>query len=193
MRFHQTGKTVLTQHHAPTIETERLILRLLTPDDLETYHAAVAGDPDVMRYLPGGVPRPIERTAQSIAGFAQAWQDIGVSGLGVVVKADNRVIGQCGLWRLPDGETVEVFYAIGKAYWGQGLVTEAARAMLAYGFTEARLDRIIALAWPDNTASQRVMQKLGMKHEGTTTQFYDDELVLYALDRADWEAAKAES
>jgi ribosomal-protein-alanine N-acetyltransferase len=179
----------LIQHKAPTIETERLILRLLTPDDLETYHAAVAGDPDVMRYLPGGVPRPIERTAQSITAFALTWQDIGISGLGVVLKAENRVIGQCGLWRLPDGETVEIFYAIGKAYWGQGLVTEAARAMLAYGFNDAGLEQIIALAWPDNKASQRVMQKLGMTHRGTTDRFYNDTLVLYTLDRADWQAA----
>jgi ribosomal-protein-alanine N-acetyltransferase len=182
----------MSHHTIPTIETERLLLRALTPEDAEDYHAAVAADPDVMKYLPGGVPRPFERTLQSIAFFEQTWRDAGLSGLGVVVKAENRLIGQCGLIRIPgspdDAPEVEVFYAIAKAYWGQGIVTEAARAMLAYGFTQAGLERIIAVAAPQNTASRRVMEKLGMQFEGITSQYYNADLAYYSLTRADWQA-----
>ena len=116
----------------PTLETERLRLRRFMPDDLEAYHAAIAADADVMRYLPGGIPRPIEQTRETIRQFERCWQARGYGGFAVIHKAADQIIGQAGLWPAPmsDGSApeVEVFYALAKAYWGQGLASEAARA-----------------------------------------------------------------
>ncbi|MBX3086607.1 MAG: GNAT family N-acetyltransferase, partial [Anaerolineae bacterium] len=103
---------------------------------------------------------------------------------GVVHRADNALMGQCGLNRLPDG-AVEVFYALAKGYWGQGLATEAAHAAVEYGFEVVKLLQIIALAYPDNTASRHVIEKLGMRYQGTTDRYYNIEFAYYTLDAAE--------
>jgi len=179
----------------PVLETARLRLRAFQPGDADAYHAAVYGDVDVTKYLPGGAPRPIERTYPLIDAFNASWDKNGIGGLAVIVKADGQLIGHCGLIpmsasSLPDPE-VEVFYAIGKAYWGQGLVTEAARAVIDDGFTRAGLERIVAVAVPANTASRRVMEKLGMRYEGMTSRYYNAELAYYALSRDDWDFSRS--
>ena len=177
----------------PVLETDRLLLRAFEPEDAEAYHAAIYSDAEVTRYLPGGAPRPIERSRLLMGAFNASWQKNGVGGLAVVLEASGQVIGHCGLIPIgvssePDPET-EVFYAIGKAYWGQGLVTEAARAVLADGFTRAGLERVVAVAAPANGASRRVMEKLGMTYQGLTQRYYDAELAYYALNRDDWQTA----
>ena len=180
----------MTSADIPTLETERLRLRAFQPDDAESYHAAVYSDADVTRYLPGGVPRPIERTYQVIDAFRESWQKNGIGGLAVVLKDTGQLIGHCGL--IPIGVSsipypeVEVFYAIGKAWWGQGYVTEAARAVIEDGFGRAGLTRIVAVAVPENTASRRVMEKLGMIYVGLTDRYYNAELAYYALGRDNW-------
>jgi ribosomal-protein-alanine N-acetyltransferase len=70
-------------------------------------------------------------------------------------------------------------YAFGKPNWGQGFATEAARAALRYGFEALKLENIIAVAYPENQPSQRVMQKIGMQHQGITDKYYDMRLALY--------------
>jgi RimJ/RimL family protein N-acetyltransferase len=186
---HTTRKLTMTQS-IPTLETERLILRGAQPDDLEPYHAAIAADPDVMRYLPGGVPRPIERTRQTLEAFAQCWQERGFGGFVVVHKASGDVIGQAGLWPIPmsDGSEpeVEVFYALAKAYWGQGLASEAAHAVISDGFSRVGLARIVGVAYPENEASQRVMSKVGMQSDGLCSRYYNTEMACFSLSREAW-------
>jgi ribosomal-protein-alanine N-acetyltransferase len=171
------------------LETERLRLRLFHPDDLDDYHRVIYGDPDVMVYMPGGVPRSRERT-QAVLDFSVAHaQQHGFTLWAVVNKTDNTFLGHCGLVYLQDSpEEVELAYAFGKAYWGQDYASEAARAALRYGFEVAGLDCILALAVPDNIASQRVMQKAGMKPQGITHRYYNTDLVLYRLDRSEWDS-----
>jgi RimJ/RimL family protein N-acetyltransferase len=185
----------MTSSPAPTLDTERLLLRGFTLDDAPAFHAGVTADPDVMRFLPGGVPRSLDRTVEMIATFDNGWRERRTSGLAVVYKANGQVIGQVGLWPVTpsDGgpQDVEVFYALAKAYWGQGLAAEAARAMIAYGFEQAGLNRIVAVAYPENTASQRVMQKLGMRDEGLSSRYYNTEMALFSLSRDAWQAAQA--
>jgi RimJ/RimL family protein N-acetyltransferase len=109
------------------LETERLRLRRLEPDDLDAYHAAVNGDADVMKYLPGGVARLTERTAQLISIFNEQWENNGFGAFAVILAAENRLIGHCGLTYIPNipnsgdaSSEVELFYALGKSWWGQG-------------------------------------------------------------------------
>ncbi len=77
---------------------------------------------------------------------------------------------------------VELGYVFDKSYWNMGLGTEASKATLKYGFEEIKLDRIIAIAKPENIASVRVIQKIGMKYE-KDAHFYNVDVVYYALER----------
>lgn len=168
------------------IATARLHLRPFRDDDLQVYHETIYSDADVTRFLPGGKPRPLDGT-QTVLDFAIAHQrKHGFSIWAVERRADYHFLGHCGLVYLRDAPQVEVAYAFGAAYWGQGYATEAARASLRFGFQTLKLDRILALAFPENIGSQRVMQKIGMRHQGETEQYYRTRLVLYTADRADW-------
>jgi ribosomal-protein-alanine N-acetyltransferase len=100
----------------------------------------------------------------------------------VVERASGRVIGACGLQLLEDGPEVELGYRLGRASRGHGYATEAARVWLEYGFETLGLDRIVAVAWPENTASWRVMEKCGMRLVGPG-HHYGHETVLYELTR----------
>ena len=95
------------------------------------------------------------------------------------------MIGYCGLRFLAETEEVEILYGIDKPYWGRGLVTEAAKATLRFGFEEAKLPRIIALAHPSNVGTRRVMEKAGLRYERQAV-YFDMECAVYALDRAEY-------
>jgi RimJ/RimL family protein N-acetyltransferase len=186
----------------PEIITARLRLRMFRPKDVDAYFTAIHSDPDVMRYMPGGIPRPRERSEALIMRAMLWWSDHRY-GLWAVETIEGRaLIGHCGLARQrddevtgtssglaqePDTGAVELAYALARSSWGQGLASEAARASLRYGFERAGLDRIIALAEPDNTASRRVMEKVGMRFEGISTRYYGGaSLALYSVSRADF-------
>jgi ribosomal-protein-alanine N-acetyltransferase len=170
-----------------TLETERLLLRMFRPDDLDDYQRVIYGDAAVMVYMPGGVPRSRERTKAVLDFSIEHGQRHGFTLWAVLNKRDQTFLGHCGLVYLHDSrDEVELAYALGKACWGQGYASEAARAALRYGFEMAAVPYILALAVPENFASQRVMHKAGMKHQGITNRYHHTDLVLYRLERADW-------
>jgi RimJ/RimL family protein N-acetyltransferase len=174
----------------PTIDTARLRLRPFSPDDAPAYHAAVLSDADVMRYLPTGEPLPAAHTGPVLDRIRDHWEQYSYGLWAVIHRADDRLIGHCGLHMLPEGTDVEVAYALAKAYWGQGLAAEAARASLRYGFETLGLERIIAVAMPANTPSLRVMEKIGMAYQGVIPA-YGTELPGYALARAAFQPGDA--
>lgn len=166
-----------------TIETPRLILRRLTPTDMDAYYEAVFADADVMRYL--ATRRPLSRDAFEAripAMMVDHWEQHGFGPWVIIHKADERLIGHAGLRYWPDSSEVEVLYALTPATWGQGFATEAAQASLRYGFDALGLDRIIAAAFAENVASRRVLEKCGMRDMG---QFIwrDLELIRYETRR----------
>ncbi len=150
------------------LETERLKLRRWSLDDADAYYEAILSDADVMRYLPGGVPRPREAAERSIRWFNQHAEEHGFSLWAVEEKSTGALVGNCGLVHIPNaaGREVEVAYTLAKAFWGRGMATEAARASVQYGFEECELDEIYGLAFPPNEASQNVLRKIGMTYEG---------------------------
>jgi [ribosomal protein S5]-alanine N-acetyltransferase len=93
------------------------------------------------------------------------------------------VMGDCGLILYAhEGPEIELGFRLGKPYWGKGYATEAARAWVAHGFGLLGLDRIVAATHPENAASQRVLEKVGMRFE--RMDVYDGERVrLYAIER----------
>lgn len=148
------------------IETERLALRPLTMDDLDAL-AAVYRDKDVRKYFPEGA-LTYEQTKEELEWIINVYY--GQHGFGLwatTYKETNEFIGRCGLlpWTIDGRQEVEVAYLITKAHWGRGLGTEAARAILAYGFGELHLSRLICLIDPAHEASAKVATKIGMSLE----------------------------
>jgi len=149
------------------LETERLSLRELTPDDLD-FVASMLADAETMRYYPRCYSRE-----ESLEWIERQQQRYIVDGhaLWLVVdrKSDERV-GQVGLVKqhVFDRDECEVGYLISRPFWRRGFATEAARACRDYAFTVLARDRVISLIRPENGPSQAVARKLGMTPAGET-------------------------
>jgi ribosomal-protein-alanine N-acetyltransferase len=167
-------------------ETARLSLRPFTADDLDDL-VGLFGDPDVMLHIGKGV-RSRAETKESLDRTMGYWSRLGLGMWAVHEKDTGRFVGRCGLQPLADSGDVELGYAYHRAFWGRGLATEGSVAALRFGFETLALPRIVAIARPENTASWRVMEKLGMTREQTGPSPYDRSVVVwYGLSRADYE------
>ncbi|MBA3768447.1 MAG: GNAT family N-acetyltransferase [Acidobacteria bacterium] len=166
----------------PEIETSRLRLRMFTPDDLDAL-SDITGDAEVMKHLGMSSPRTREKTKNTIDAILRHWDQHGFGIWALEHKADGRLIGWCGLQMLEKTPEVEVAYLLARAYWNQGLATEAARASIDYCFYKLKLDRVVAIARPENVGSYRVMEKVGMKYE-RDAHYYNVDVVYYAIERA---------
>jgi ribosomal-protein-alanine N-acetyltransferase len=163
----------------PILDTDRLRIRPLTWSDVDDYNRVVHSDPDVMRYLRGGQAMPRNYTRNMIDYFIDHAHTYGFTFMAVTDKTSGAFMGHCGLHQLSD--VVEVGYALGKAYWGAGYATEAARAVMRWGFETLSLEEMIAVAYPENLASRRVMERLGMIYEGEFERYYSARLSLYRI------------
>lgn len=163
----------------PEFETVRLRLRQLRPDDLAPHRAAVDDDAAVTW---AHERLPLTASLRRWADRLDEWDREGYGMWIVEVQESGQVIGHCGLQRLEQGDEVELGYYLGRAGWGNGYATEAAAAALTYGFDRCALSRIVAVVRHDNTASQNVLGKLGMRHV-KDDHFYGVDAVLYAIDR----------
>ena len=166
----------------PSIETTRLVLRPFTAEDLDDYTRLIFADAEVMRYLPKRDLAPHERAERTLTVFAEHWAQHGFGVWAVTDKMTGNFIGHCGLGPVPEAGEIEVLYSLGKAYWGQGVATEAARASARFGFEHANLTRLIALAVPKNIGSRRVMEHLGFAYE-KDAHFFELDLAYYVLPR----------
>ena len=148
-------------------ETSRLYLRRLVPDDFEALFALYS-DPEIRRFFPDGT-LTAEQTQGELNWFLNGHPDFPELGLWATIhKETNRFIGRCGLlpWTIEGKQEVEVAYLINKRYWGQGFGTEAAQAVLNYGFEALGLSRLVCLIDKDNLASIKVALNIGMTFEG---------------------------
>jgi ribosomal-protein-alanine N-acetyltransferase len=167
-------------------ETARLRLRPFARGDFGDLCQLFA-DPDVMRYIGKGV-RSAAETEETLFRMTAHWLQLRYGMWAVHEKATGAFVGRCGLQPLADKEEVELGYTFHRAFWGRGLATEASHAALRFGFGSHGLFRIVAIARPENLASWRVMEKLGMTFERKGPSPYDgSEVVWYALWRGDYE------
>ncbi len=175
----------------PVLHTRRLILRPFTLADADDVQR-MAGEYEIASTALN-IPHPYPD------GAAQSWikslsfefqSGIGTT-LAVTLREDRKLVGAVGLQLEKKHHCAELGYWTGREYWGQGYATEAAQALVAYGFNELGLHRIYARHFRRNPASGRVMQKLGMIHEGTLREHvlhwgqYED-LEYYGLLESDW-------
>ena len=154
----------------PTITTDRLVLRPFTEQDAEPLYHILAQE-GVLRYFPNPDPPSPDRVGRFVAHQIKHWEDQGFGWWAVELREEGKLIGWNGLQYLPETDEIEIGYLLGKDYWGRGLATEGARPGLRFGFETLGLERIIALTHPENTASQRVIAKLGMTFTGEADYF----------------------
>jgi len=178
------------------IHTDRLILRKPILDDLGAFAQQFA-DPEVTRFLGDGSPRSPERVERGLHNGLLCWDRLGFGPF--TVLSEGRVIGDCMLYPIAHsgvdaidfdarGPEIEIGYRLARRAWGRGLATEAARAVLEWATTDPSgpgLDNLLAVTHPDNIASQRVLEKIGMVSVGSTEAFYGTPTQLFAQRRAD--------
>ena len=148
------------------LETKRLSFRRLLPTDLDDLYRLYS-DPEVVRYIPDA-PRNREETRAELEWFLNGHPRHPELGLwAVILKETGQFVGRCGLlpWTIDGQEEVEVAYTFARVFWGQGFGTEAASALLDYGFTHLDLPRLICLVEHANQASIHVAEKIGMAFE----------------------------
>jgi len=156
----------MIDQNAKVLETERLTLRRLTMDDLDDLFA-LYHSPDVRKYYSEGIPSYAE-TKQELEWMVNTfYAKYGFGMWATIYKETGKFIGRCGLtpMDIEGQEEIEVGYMLAKEYWGQGLATEAAKAILKYGFDQVGLSRLICVVNPDNQASSKVALKIGMTIE----------------------------
>jgi [ribosomal protein S5]-alanine N-acetyltransferase len=155
------------------VETERLRIRRLEPADATRLHD-IYGDPETMRYI-GATGRPLADLADTRRGLERliCHDELHGFGLWAVDERDgDPLVGVAGLaWVEDHGPDVETAYLFRRDRWGRGYATEALLAILALGRSQLGLSRIVALAYPANDASRRVMEKAGMRPEGTVEAY----------------------
>jgi RimJ/RimL family protein N-acetyltransferase len=193
------------------LETERLWLRQITHDDIDAI-VALDNDPEVMRYLNGGVPTPRAVVESGVLPRFLGSYAHG-DGLGVfaaIEKATGEFLGWFGFQPRDGAEAgeIELGYRLQRAAWGKGYATEGARALIRRGFTELGVQRVMATTYQDNLPSRRVMERAGLRFvrayrmtpeelEAEATSFvsadnlWDGDDVEYALERSDWERQEA--
>ncbi len=147
------------------LETKRLTLRPLTMDDLDVL-ATLYSYPEVRKYFPDRT-LTYEETKKELEWIIDVCYGRHGFGLWATIhKETGAFIGRCGLipWALEGRSEVEVAYLLAKTYWGQGLATEAAQAILGYGFERLPVERLICVIEPENRASAKVATKIGMTY-----------------------------
>jgi RimJ/RimL family protein N-acetyltransferase len=178
------------------LETERLLLREFEDADGDALYA-IESRPEVARYQ-SFEPRTLKES-RDYARFAREVADWGSRSwyeLAIVRREDGRFIGRCGLEvRRREGRQAVLWYTIDPDCWGQGYATEAARALVDFGFAELRLHRVWADCDPRNTASWRLLERLGMRREahhveGTWLKGGWVDTFVYAVLARDWAASR---
>jgi RimJ/RimL family protein N-acetyltransferase len=170
------------------INTDRLILRKMREDDEESLFE-IFSDPVAMRYF--GLTFSRARMTRWVMDNLQHERQYGFSLLSVVLKANGEVIGDCGLETDEiEGElTIGLGFDFKRVYWGHGYATEAARAVLEYGFSDLELSSVSGWIDPQNLPSQRVAERIGMsvvRHVDRGGKTY----ALYRIEKRHWNSIR---
>jgi RimJ/RimL family protein N-acetyltransferase len=148
------------------LETERLLLRHQVPEDLDALWALYC-DPEITRYIPDA-PRSYAEAKEELEWFMHGHPKHPELGLWATIhKESGQFIGRCGLlpWSIDGQDEVEVAYTLAREYWGQGLATEVAGAIVIYAFEKLGLTRLICVIDREHQASINVATKIGMTFE----------------------------
>lgn len=155
------------------LETDRLILRMFTKNDINQY-AKICADGEVMRYIGKGETLSKEDAWWEVAGFLGHWQLKGYGMWALEEKQSGELIGRVG-FLYPEGwPGFEIGWLLGREYWGKGYATEAAEAALVFGCQGEFHEKIISLVYPANNRSIRIVEKIGGQFDKTITMLGSD-------------------
>ncbi len=166
------------------LETERLIMHPFTKGDLARL-IMLRSDEDVIKYLGGRIMQNPTALKTRLDFYVGCHEKYGFGMCSMVWKETGEIIGWSGLMPLGETEEIEVGYGMTKEFWGRGIGFECAGAWLEYGFKTAELERIVAVASPENVGSWRIMEKCGMKR-GNNQEHYGMECVYYSITREEF-------
>ena len=159
-------------------ETKRLAFRRFTVEDAQVIFD-LNSDPEVIRYTGNAPCKDLEEARKVISeNIQKAYFESEFGRWAVILKSSGETIGWCGVRYKKERGQVDLGYRFFRKYWGIGIATEAAKACLDYGFSKYKIPNIIALAQPENLASIRVMEKIGM-HFVRNYEENSEELVWY--------------
>ena len=164
------------------IETKRLILRKVEHSDAEAFFE-LFNEPEVMKYF-NNTPDAIEEAHERIQRDINHYTEYGFGFWTTVLKEARKVIGQCGLLAqiVDEVNETEIGYTLARKYRGQGLATEAAKAIKNYGFNKLKFNRLISIIHPQNIASQKVALGPGLAFEKTTT-WMNKQVKIYSVQK----------
>ncbi len=156
--------------HFPSLTTNRLFLRQIQPQDAEDLFATFS-DEEAMQYYGHEPHRALDETRALIEQIQARYSRREAIRWGITLKGADRVIGSCSFHHFDAGfHRVETGYELHRAFWGQGIMTEAVSAILTYGFTELGLHRVEAIIDLANERSKGLLLKLGFTYEGNLRQ-----------------------
>jgi ribosomal-protein-alanine N-acetyltransferase len=156
----------------PQLETRRLVLRQITLDDASALFPLFSDD-NVTENMDIPSLQNVAQVEQLLEFMEERWQDGYSIRWGIVKKDENTLVGTCGYndWVKEFGYRGEIGYDLMGAYWGQGIMTEALRAILNYGFESMHLNRIQAMVNPGNDRSISLLRKAGFQYEGQLREY----------------------
>jgi [ribosomal protein S5]-alanine N-acetyltransferase len=176
----------------PIIETERLFLRNVNEKDAKDMFTYLS-DQQVVQHMGLEPYNTAEEVMEEIDWYKSIWEN----GTGIrwciTLKDEDTVIGSCGFLNMQQKHyKAEIGYELSRNYWGQGIASEALKAVLTYGFQHFDLERIEALIEPLNTSSQKLVEKQGFLREGLLRHYeytcgkFDD-LYMYSILKGDFD------
>jgi RimJ/RimL family protein N-acetyltransferase len=179
------------------LETERMVLRRFTEADAGPL-AALYGDPRVMRFITVQPPSPAEVESRILPAYLREYREL-AAGLGSFAAVEKETGEMAGRFSLKPANSyglaggAELGYRLYPAFWGRGLATEGARALIGSAFERLLLDRVVATTMADNAGSWRVLEKCGMRRV-RTFRYPDADLMpgaehgdfVYELTQGDW-------
>lgn len=173
-------------HPFPVLETERLLLRRVTTDDVNEVFE-LRSNPETMKYIPRPLVKNNEEALEHIAMIEEKIEtNLGIN-WGITLKGNPKLLGIIGYYRMqPENYRSEIGYILLPEFHGKGIITEAVNTLIKYGFNDLKLHSIEAIIDPENYASEKVLQKCGFVKEAhlKECEFYDGKFidsVIYSL------------
>jgi RimJ/RimL family protein N-acetyltransferase len=170
-----------------TLESERLILRMLRAADFDAY-AEMCADPDVMRYIGDGQPLSRPLAWRNLAMMLGHWSLRGYGLWAVQERSSGVFVGRIGFWNPEGWPGFEIGWMLRRSFWGRGYATEGARLALRHAFTQMNQPHVLSVIHPNNAASIRVARRLGERLLGPS-DVLGVSVLLYRITRAEWEAS----
>lgn len=186
---------LLAKGRLPTLSASRLQLRWITPADEEALYE-IFSNPDVMRYWSRTPFTHFGEATELRQAIEKCFAEQSLFQWGIAQKGDDRVIGTCTISHIDRSNgRAELGYALGRAHWGKGLMREALDVLVDFAFGELGLRRLEADVDPDNTASVKMLERLGFQREGYMRERWAvggavQDSLFYGLLKREWEAAR---